>query len=127
MSGDKGISAFPDGDNLFRWIGTITGPSDTVWYNHILYYSITRLCVFITAAHTQCGRLLCFPRVIDWFIYLFFSANLNSAVCQPIWLKFGMQTGSGVSYERRSPNAPPKKNWGLKTEIFRTVPTVRSL
>jgi len=30
MSGDKGISAFPDGDNLFRWIGTITGASGTV-------------------------------------------------------------------------------------------------
>jgi ubiquitin-conjugating enzyme E2 C len=30
MSGDKGISAFPDGDNLFRWIGTITGPIGTV-------------------------------------------------------------------------------------------------
>jgi len=31
MSGDKGISAFPDGDNLFRWIGTITGPIGTVY------------------------------------------------------------------------------------------------
>ncbi|XP_076069495.1 ubiquitin conjugating enzyme vih [Oratosquilla oratoria] len=31
MSGDKGISAFPDGDNLFKWIGTITGPKDTVY------------------------------------------------------------------------------------------------
>jgi ubiquitin-conjugating enzyme E2 C len=31
MSGDKGISAFPDGDNLFRWIGTITGPLSTVY------------------------------------------------------------------------------------------------
>lgn len=30
MSGDKGISAFPDGDNLFRWIGTINGPIGTV-------------------------------------------------------------------------------------------------
>merc|ERR1712243_481332 len=30
MSGDKGISAFPEGDNLFKWIGTITGPASTV-------------------------------------------------------------------------------------------------
>lgn len=31
MSGEKGVSAFPDGDNLFKWIGTITGPSGTVY------------------------------------------------------------------------------------------------
>lgn len=31
MSGDKGVSAFPDGDNLFTWVGTITGPQGTVY------------------------------------------------------------------------------------------------
>ena len=30
MSGDPGISAFPDGDNLFKWIATLHGPKDTV-------------------------------------------------------------------------------------------------
>lgn len=30
MSGEKGVSAFPDGDNLFKWIGTIQGPIGTV-------------------------------------------------------------------------------------------------
>ena len=30
MSVDKGVSAFPEDDNLFKWIGTIEGPSDTV-------------------------------------------------------------------------------------------------
>ena len=30
MSGNKGISAFPDGDNLFRWIATIQGAETTV-------------------------------------------------------------------------------------------------
>lgn len=29
--GDKGISAFPDGDNLFKWIGTIHGAGGTVY------------------------------------------------------------------------------------------------
>ncbi|CAL4059653.1 unnamed protein product [Meganyctiphanes norvegica] len=36
MSGDKGISAFPEGDNLFKWIGTITGPASTV-YDSLTY------------------------------------------------------------------------------------------
>ncbi|KAH9380352.1 hypothetical protein HPB48_014519 [Haemaphysalis longicornis] len=30
MSGDKGISGPPDGDNLFRWMWTIQGPVGTV-------------------------------------------------------------------------------------------------
>ncbi|RWS13369.1 hypothetical protein B4U79_07976 [Dinothrombium tinctorium] len=33
MSNDKGISAFPDCDNLFSWIATIEGPKDTVYEN----------------------------------------------------------------------------------------------
>jgi len=31
MSQDKGISAFPDGDNLLSWIGTVEGPKDSVY------------------------------------------------------------------------------------------------
>jgi len=31
MKGDKGISAFPDGDNIFKWIGTIQGPEETAF------------------------------------------------------------------------------------------------
>ncbi|KAL3860589.1 hypothetical protein ACJMK2_010689 [Sinanodonta woodiana] len=30
-SGDPGISAFPDGDNLFSWIATVDGPKGTVY------------------------------------------------------------------------------------------------
>ena len=28
---DKSVSAFPDGENFFKWIGTINGPKDTVY------------------------------------------------------------------------------------------------
>lgn len=38
MKGDKGISAFPDGDNIFKWIGTIAGPDETV--RNILFYHL---------------------------------------------------------------------------------------
>uniref|UniRef100_A0A8C6Y4G8 Ubiquitin-conjugating enzyme E2 C n=1 Tax=Naja naja TaxID=35670 RepID=A0A8C6Y4G8_NAJNA len=31
MSGDHGISAFPESDNLFKWIGTINGVAGTVY------------------------------------------------------------------------------------------------
>ncbi|GAA0143003.1 ubiquitin-protein ligase [Lithospermum erythrorhizon] len=31
MSGDPGISAFPEEDNIFRWKGTITGSKGTVF------------------------------------------------------------------------------------------------
>lgn len=31
MSSDKSISAFPEGENFFKWIGTICGPEGTVY------------------------------------------------------------------------------------------------
>jgi ubiquitin-conjugating enzyme E2 C len=31
MSNDRGISAFPDGDKLFNWVATISGPKETVY------------------------------------------------------------------------------------------------
>ena len=30
-SGDAGISAFPEGDNIFNWVGTIKGSVGTVY------------------------------------------------------------------------------------------------
>jgi ubiquitin-conjugating enzyme E2 C len=36
MSGDTSVTAFPDGDNLFEWIGTIEGVEGTV-YNKLNY------------------------------------------------------------------------------------------
>ncbi|KAL6009986.1 Ubiquitin-conjugating enzyme [Asimina triloba] len=31
MSGDPGVSAFPEGDNIFCWKGTISGSTDTIY------------------------------------------------------------------------------------------------
>lgn len=31
MSADSSLSAFPDGDNIFQWTGTISGGGDTVY------------------------------------------------------------------------------------------------
>ncbi|CAD6214682.1 GSCOCG00004177001-RA-CDS [Cotesia congregata] len=39
MNMEKGVSAFPDGENLFKWIGTINGPKDTVYSD--LTYKLT--------------------------------------------------------------------------------------
>jgi ubiquitin-conjugating enzyme E2 C len=36
MADCQGLSAFPEGDNLFSWMGTITGASGTV-YDHLTY------------------------------------------------------------------------------------------
>lgn len=46
MSGDKGISAFPEGDNLFKWIGTIDGAKGTV--------SVQMLSCYIEHNHLIC-------------------------------------------------------------------------
>ena len=34
MASVRGISAFPDGDNIFKWIGTIDGPVNTAYATH---------------------------------------------------------------------------------------------
>jgi ubiquitin-conjugating enzyme E2 C len=39
MSTEKGVSAFPEGENLFKWVGTISGPHDTVYAG--LTYKLT--------------------------------------------------------------------------------------
>lgn len=31
ISNLSGISAFPDGENIFKWVGTITGPDSTAY------------------------------------------------------------------------------------------------
>lgn len=31
VSQDKSVTAFPEGENLFKWIGTISGPKDSVY------------------------------------------------------------------------------------------------
>lgn len=30
MMQNKDVTAFPESDNIFKWVGTITGPADTV-------------------------------------------------------------------------------------------------
>ena len=49
MSGEKGVSAFPDGDNLFKWIGTIQGPTGTVliYFNCIKIFQSSLILVII--------------------------------------------------------------------------------
>jgi len=39
MANNPGLSAFPEGDNLFKWIGTIIGPEGTVY--HKLSYKLS--------------------------------------------------------------------------------------
>ncbi|KAJ8646275.1 hypothetical protein MRB53_008023 [Persea americana] len=41
MCGDPGISAFPDGDNIFSWKGTITGSKDTVYEGMVYKLSLS--------------------------------------------------------------------------------------
>ena len=50
MSGEKTVSAFPDGDNLFKWKATINGAAETVWF--FFSIQITVELIFFSP-HTQ--------------------------------------------------------------------------
>jgi ubiquitin-conjugating enzyme E2 C len=41
MSGDPGISAFPEGDDIFHWRGTINGSSGTVYAGMVYKLSLS--------------------------------------------------------------------------------------
>ncbi|KAJ3683803.1 hypothetical protein LUZ60_014030 [Juncus effusus] len=41
MSGDPGISAFPEGDDIFHWRGTINGSNGTVYEGLVYKLSLT--------------------------------------------------------------------------------------
>ncbi|KAF2366986.1 Ubiquitin-conjugating enzyme E2 [Trinorchestia longiramus] len=41
MSPNKEVSAFPDGDNLYKWVATIQGPKDTVYESLTYKLSMT--------------------------------------------------------------------------------------
>lgn len=58
MSGDKGISAFPNGDDFFSWVGTIHGPPGTVIYQERLSCSQDFNCLFVNL----CLQFLCLWR-----------------------------------------------------------------
>ncbi|XP_077218683.1 ubiquitin-conjugating enzyme E2 19-like [Tasmannia lanceolata] len=41
MSGDPGVSAFPEGDNIFCWKGTINGSNDTAYEGMVYKLSLS--------------------------------------------------------------------------------------
>nr|CAD1828386.1 unnamed protein product [Ananas comosus var. bracteatus] len=41
MCGDPGVSAFPEGDNIFSWKGTITGSNDTAYEGMVYKLSLS--------------------------------------------------------------------------------------
>ena len=60
MSAEAGLSAFPDGDNIFQWTGTITGGSGTVCRPRPLPGQLLPPGSHV-AAHTCCLAARCQP------------------------------------------------------------------
>ncbi|KAJ1568203.1 Ubiquitin-conjugating enzyme E2 C, partial [Cladochytrium tenue] len=65
MSGDPGISAFPESDNLLHWVGTITGPAGTA-YEGLTYRVVMRFPLnYPYAAPTIRFETKCFHPNVD--------------------------------------------------------------
>lgn len=46
MGAEKGVSAFPEGENFFKWVGTITGPVGTVIFIFKFLFIVYTMFVF---------------------------------------------------------------------------------
>ncbi|XP_014671748.1 PREDICTED: ubiquitin-conjugating enzyme E2 C-like [Priapulus caudatus] len=65
MCGDKGISAFPDGDNLFKWVGTIHGAQSTVYEGLTYKLSLEFPCAYPYQAPVVKFQTPCFHPNVD--------------------------------------------------------------
>merc|ERR1711998_362281 len=67
MSSDAGISAFPDGDNLFTWIGTIAGSDGTPYEGHSYKLSLHFPSNYPFSAPTVKFETACFHPNVDQY------------------------------------------------------------
>lgn len=74
MSAEKGISAFPEGENIFKWVGTITGPHDTVYTGQTYRLSLEFASSYPYSAPTVKFITPCFHPNVD----------LSGAICLDI-------------------------------------------
>lgn len=64
MAGDAGISAFPDGDSLFSWVGTIAGAAGTVYEGMRFKMSLRFPTVSITSPAMFSGGIRGQPSIM---------------------------------------------------------------
>jgi len=74
MGGPSEVTAFPDGDNLFKWIGTIKGANDTVYEGLTFKLSIEFTASYPHEAPHVKFETVCFHPNVDQ----------NGAICLDI-------------------------------------------
>lgn len=65
MSNEPGISAFPDGDNLLHWIGTVHGPPSSVYEGQEYKLSLAFPGTYPYTAPTVRFETACFHPNVD--------------------------------------------------------------
>lgn len=87
MSGEKGVSAFPEGENLFKWIATIHGPPGTVNFHILILFDSTftfslsgfvTVNKLITASFLSHVFLYWLPRAAIWIWLLFYQIIVSA-------------------------------------------------
>jgi len=65
MSGTSGISAFPEGDNLFKWLATVTGAQGTAYEGLTFKLSLKFPAGYPYSAPTVTFESKCFHPNVD--------------------------------------------------------------
>lgn len=92
MSSTKGVSAFPEADNLFNWIGTISGPQGTVCLiSSLILWLFLGLSINLFANLSTPVYLLYL-----YLLFYFISNDLHSYLTWSIWYP---QVYEGLAYK----------------------------
>ncbi|VEL12319.1 unnamed protein product [Protopolystoma xenopodis] len=92
-SGEKGISAFPEGENINKWVATLAGPEDTVWSPK------TGSKVYFYWPHCHYDIFKCkITLLLPYCVFIATILSFNFKVYQGQVYRLSLEFGSGYPY-----------------------------
>eukprot|EP01113_Clastostelium_recurvatum_P038064 TRINITY_DN5636_c0_g1_i2.p1 TRINITY_DN5636_c0_g1~~TRINITY_DN5636_c0_g1_i2.p1 ORF type:complete len:195 (-),score=56.37 TRINITY_DN5636_c0_g1_i2:44-583(-) len=123
MSSSKDISAFPDGDNLLNWVGTISGPIGTVYEGLTYKLSLSFPTGYPYTAPTVKFTTPCYHPNVDQFgnICLDILKDKWSAVYNVRTLLLSIQSLLGEPNNDSPLNGAAAMQWDNQEEYKKTL------
>lgn len=123
MGGEEGVSAFPDGDNIFSWVGTITGAAGTPYEGQTYKLSLKFPTDYPFKAPAVKFDTFCFHPNVDNFgnICLDILKDKWSAAYSVKTVLLSIQSLLGEPNNESPLNSQAAQAWGSQEEFRRLV------